>query len=483
MGREDSKNDVQANKTSSALIPTSGHNKQDKKGGKSKLTRASKFEEHIHLPLKDKENTTPPGSAGHSLRTPIRTQFTSQQLPELSTTTKVPLKGEHTVKDEIELYMPHDYSPSKGRNFNDIGRPTLGMKERPKSDGLIMSKSATSFMETLSRKKSNDPKKIKSPHDKKSENKTGSSENNIRGRVKNSAMLPPPSSPLNVPRPGPNKGSKVMAAVTMFDKKAKRAEAEAALDPKQIDTAFEAVLVSPRYLSLMLVNANSKKDARNIPEDMRQKMRSLKAAVKADFIKSHKAEIAAPRSKGSLQKDTCIYEQKHSSKPSTPTAEEMSAEDRRELESYVQAEGQKMETSGKRERPRSRTFTFSKGDSPLKKAKNDSSSNDKKSSSIPKSPSATALGKRTITSTLSNAPKSVLPEEYVSYLRRMKRPDQVEVGKLHKLRLLLRNETVSWVDNFIQLGGMTEIVDLLHRIMQTEWRYVRPGLQSYENTL
>jgi len=473
MGREDPKsNDLQTKKASSALIPASGHNKQDKKGGKSKLTGASKFEEHISLPPKDKENTTPPGSAGYSLRTPIWTQFTSQQLPELSTTTKVPLKGEHTVKDEIELYMPQNYSPSKGRNFNDIGRPTLGTKERPKSDGLIMSKSATSFMETLSRKKSNDPKKIKSPHDKKSENKTRSSENNSRGHVKNFAMAPPASSPLNAPRPGPNKGSKVMAAVTMFDKKAKRAEAEAALDPKQIDVAFEAVLVSVRYLSLIITSANFKKDARNIPEDMRQKMRSLKAAVKADFIKSHKAEIAAPSSKESLQKDTCIYEPKHSSKPSTPTAEEMSAEDRRELESYVQAEGQKTETSGKRERPRSRTFTFSKGDSPLKKAKNDSTSNEKKSSSIPKSPSSTALGKRTTTSTLGNAPKSALPEEFVSYLRKMKRPDQVEVGKLHKLRLLLRNETVSWVDNFIRLGGMTEIVDLLHRIMQTEWRYV-----------
>jgi hypothetical protein len=44
------------------------------------------------------------------------------------------------------------------------------------------------------------------------------------------------------------------------------------------------------------------------------------------------------------------------------------------------------------------------------------------------------------------------------------------VGKLHKLRLLLRNETVSWVNGFIAEGGMDEIVQLIYRIMKMEWR-------------
>jgi len=48
---------------------------------------------------------------------------------------------------------------------------------------------------------------------------------------------------------------------------------------------------------------------------------------------------------------------------------------------------------------------------------------------------------------------------------------------LHKLRLLLRNETVEWVDNFIKDGGMTELVGLLHRIMEMEWR------EDHEDTL
>ena len=62
------------------------------------------------------------------------------------------------------------------------------------------------------------------------------------------------------------------------------------------------------------------------------------------------------------------------------------------------------------------------------------------------------------------------PGEFVSYLRKVRQPELVEVGRLHKLRLLLRNETVAWTDDFVRQGGMEEIVDLLYRIMAVEWR-------------
>jgi hypothetical protein len=62
------------------------------------------------------------------------------------------------------------------------------------------------------------------------------------------------------------------------------------------------------------------------------------------------------------------------------------------------------------------------------------------------------------------------PLDFVAYLRKVQKPELVEVGKLHKLRLLLRNETVAWAEEFIREGGMKEIVDLLHRIMDVEWR-------------
>lgn len=64
------------------------------------------------------------------------------------------------------------------------------------------------------------------------------------------------------------------------------------------------------------------------------------------------------------------------------------------------------------------------------------------------------------------------PSDFVHYLREVQKPEIVEVGRLHKLRLLLRNETVCWVDTFISEGGMDEVVQLLYRIMKVEWRCV-----------
>jgi hypothetical protein len=66
------------------------------------------------------------------------------------------------------------------------------------------------------------------------------------------------------------------------------------------------------------------------------------------------------------------------------------------------------------------------------------------------------------------------PADFIHYLREVQKPELVEVGKLHKLRLLLRNETVAWVDSFIAGDGMDEIIQLLYRIMKVEWRYVSP---------
>lgn len=80
--------------------------------------------------------------------------------------------------------------------------------------------------------------------------------------------------------------------------------------------------------------------------------------------------------------------------------------------------------------------------------------------------SATSLHGKTTADT------SADPADFIHYLREVQKPELVEVGKLHKLRILLRNETVAWVDSFIAGSGMDEIVMLLYRIMKVEWRYV-----------
>jgi len=145
-----------------------------------------------------------------------------------------------------------------------------------------------------------------------------------------------------------------------------------------------------------------------------------------------------------------------------------------------EARADKSANSSKRERPRSRTFTFNRNDSPTKKQKA-SELNDRKTSSKPapivKSPSMRSMRSNASDRSVSNGAKAVKADEFIAYLKKTTRPQDVEVGKLHKLRLLIRNETVDWVDNFIQDGGMTELVALLHRIMVIEWR------EDHEDTL
>lgn len=75
--------------------------------------------------------------------------------------------------------------------------------------------------------------------------------------------------------------------------------------------------------------------------------------------------------------------------------------------------------------------------------------------------------------TLAAKGKGHLSDDFVSYLRKVQKPESVEVGRLHKLRILLRNETVAWIEGFIGQGGMQEIVGLLYRTMNVEWRYVK----------
>jgi len=62
------------------------------------------------------------------------------------------------------------------------------------------------------------------------------------------------------------------------------------------------------------------------------------------------------------------------------------------------------------------------------------------------------------------------PEDFIDYLQQVRDPVKVEVGKLHKLRILLRNESIIWIDNFVQEDGVQELLGLLGRILKIEWR-------------
>ncbi|KAI1078056.1 armadillo-type protein [Whalleya microplaca] len=221
---------------------------------------------------------------------------------------------------------------------------------------------------------------------------------------------------------------------------------ELVLNPKDIDKHLEAML-----------------DRRNIPEHQRYKMRNLANTIKMEFIRQDWAESrgvnnARPDSHDSDTSMTGIQE--------TPDA--------------------------KVKKPRGRSFTLSRGRkksesrSPSKKQKGDSTlgrhfrsrSTDSVVSERPSSVGSSSGG-----GLLSKMKSQHGPLDFVNYLRKVQVPEQVEVGKLHKLRLLLRNETVTWTEEFIRQGGMQEIVGLLHRIMDVEWREEHEDALLHENLL
>lgn len=182
-------------------------------------------------------------------------------------------------------------------------------------------------------------------------------------------------------------------------------------------------------------------------------MRSLDTNIKVDFIQKDRTENAAPQSAGA-------------------------ADSRRGRGKESKQEHQSQDRKSSRSHSRSRGFAFGKGSSssPTKKSRPDSESFHRRPRSVdlsrPVGVYATLTPTTSTTSLTATAVDTAAdPSDFVHYLREIQRPEMIEVGKLHKLRLLLRNETVSWVDGFIAEGGMDEIVQLLYRIMKVHWRY------------
>lgn len=220
-------------------------------------------------------------------------------------------------------------------------------------------------------------------------------------------------------------------------------EAVPVLDTKDIDKHLEAML-----------------DRRNIPEHQRYKMRNLADTIKMEFIRQDYAESRGIRP-GSHDSDLSM----------TGGANVRGKDDG--------SGGAKVAAAKK---SRTRSFTLSRGkksepNSPIKKQKGEGSigrhfrsKSTESVNSMGEQPSSGGSSFSPGGGILSKIKLQQGPVDYVNYLRKVQKPQLVEVGKLHKLRLLLRNETVSWTEEFIRQGGMQDIVELLHRIIDVEWR-------------
>ena len=211
---------------------------------------------------KDKENQTPPSSAGMG-PPPIWAQFATQGFEEPAHTTKIPLNDRFAIEDEVALYTPRDYSPSKQRNFPDSQQPTLSRrvesKARPKSECIAPCPTPSSFAEVVSGLQISGRNQSQVDVSNRQQQTARVIDGSRKlGLEQNTSEIQPSSENCKVSNdsagsdvPIPKRGSRVMAAVAAFNGKAKELPKDppketdtTQFDPKAIEKAFESLLVS-----------------------------------------------------------------------------------------------------------------------------------------------------------------------------------------------------------------------------------------------
>jgi hypothetical protein len=257
--------------------------------------------------------------------------------------------------------------------------------------------------------------------------------------------------------PAPKKGSRVLEAINNFNLRSRRdqcqtpksgAGTDSQLSPQELDSVFEQVL-----------------DRMNIPANMRDGMRNLKPEVKAGLVKGERI------GSGSSALSTPLEHQ--DVRPSARSPNKAG----NERPSSQDDDTKDSKRSRSRSRPRSIIASMSRREdgSPKKKSKAEQG-NRSRSKSRPKSIDLSranlskAMSSTTSLVNLTSPDSTTTPGDFIHYLREVQKPELVEVGKLHKLRILLRNESVTWTDTFVTKGGMDEVVQLLYRIIKIEWR-------------
>ncbi|KAJ9605574.1 hypothetical protein H2200_010231 [Cladophialophora chaetospira] len=418
------------------------------------LKRKSKKD--LRTESKDQENRSPTKPSPRESPTPIWSQFATQPLETTDGSMMYPGSKTRTVEQEISLYTPKDYSefrPSEQRNFYRYAPATpSSLDYKPPQRPFLEHKSSRSsiFTENID----DDGKdELQRP---KSRDKTTS---------RPSSSVPEARPPLQTQKSDSSqtdkvkRGSKVFEAIqnlNMKSRKDTRSVPETAnstsppLSPQELDSAFEKVL-----------------DSLNIPLNMRDGMRSLKPDVKAGLMKGERIGSGSSTTSGPGE---------------TPDVRSSARSSQRKENERPKSEGEDSK-DGKRSRSRSRTrsriLTLSKrdDDTPSKQERPGSSSRSRsksrnKSADLTSSrpTSSRAMASTVSLASLNPADSAAAPGDFIHYLREVQKPQLVEVSKLHKLRILLRNEAISWTDRFVSKGGMDELVQLYYRIAKIEWR-------------
>ncbi|OCT48619.1 GTPase binding protein Rid1 [Cladophialophora carrionii] len=368
-----------------------------------------------------------------------------------------PRSKRQAVEEECNVYKPRDCSefrPSEQRNFYGYGPTTpWSLDHKPPQRPFLQHKSSRSsiFKENIPETVEDEPKRPKS-RDHHTAQPPSASTPDVRPclQTQNSDS----SQPDKVKR-----GSRVLQVIQSLNMKTRnnarsapeaRTSTSPPLSPQELDSAFERVL-----------------DSLNIPLNMRDGMRNLKPDVKAGLMKGERIGSGSSAASGAseVSEVRSSARNSHRNENDRPKSEGDDSKDRKRSRSQS--------------RPRSRILTLSKRDedTPDKPDRPRSSSRSRsksrnKSADLTSSrhTSLKAMASTVSLASLNPADSAAAPGDFIHYLREVQKPQLVEVSKLHKLRILLRNESISWTDHFVSKGGMDELVQLYYRIGKIEWR-------------
>lgn len=185
---------------------------------------------------RDKENFSPTDIFDDSAST-APSVYTAHLPPDNGSGSRYVPENRRTVAEEMSLYTPQGYSPSKQRNFHDHHKPSLTRadKARRKSDSIPSTSAGVREMLATGRK----PSPLGPHNSNLPERKISSSSNSQASTKSNEA-------PAKRRVSNGHRSSRVMAAIAAFNAKDQQAASSKQNDPKDtaIENAFEQLLVS-----------------------------------------------------------------------------------------------------------------------------------------------------------------------------------------------------------------------------------------------
>ena len=208
--------------------------------------------------------------------TPIWAQFATQPLEDYQGRLQYPPWKSRNIEDEIALYPPQECTndtKAQQPNFLDSSIPDLS--PQPPQRPYLEHRSSRSSIFTEDLEENQPPPIVRPKSRDEAANRLRPSSN-----ASTRPALESKNSESSQISSGNKRGSKVLAAIDTLNQSSqgqpssplKRSESQdQSLTPPNIDSAFERVL-----------------DALNVPQNMRDTMRSLKPEVKAGLIKGER---------------------------------------------------------------------------------------------------------------------------------------------------------------------------------------------------